>query len=61
MNRGREKAGAGVQGPHPLDKILGEKRRASSSNNYARARTCARAFFRGAKMQKSQESRGENR
>jgi hypothetical protein len=55
MNRGREKAGAGVQGPHPLDKILGEKRRASSSNNYARA------FFRGEKMQKSQESRGENR
>jgi hypothetical protein len=26
MNRGREKAGAGVQGPHPLDKILGEKK-----------------------------------
>jgi hypothetical protein len=55
MNRGREKAGAGVQGPHPLDKILGEKK-AREFLEQLRAR-----LFRGAKMQKSQESRGENR
>jgi hypothetical protein len=59
MNRGREKAGAGVQGPHPLDKILGEKRRASSSNNYARARARARAHFLGVQRCKNHKKAAE--
>ena len=64
-NRNREKPEPEYRGPHPLDIILGEKkggefldpRTTTRAHNYARAR----AFFRGAKMQKSQKRKAAER
>jgi hypothetical protein len=60
-NQSREKAGAGVQGPHPLDKILGEKkgREFLDPRTTTRAHARTRALFKGGQNGKDHKNAAE--